>query len=436
MTFSIRHIFRFLALPVLFTAMFSSCCKDESEKDTTVERTVLVYMAADNNLSGYCEPNMTRMRSTMTKQHNRMRLVVFVDKPGQNPLLLRLNERSVDTLRIFPEVNSTDAKVLSYVIKETVRQFPAKHYGLVMWSHGTGWIPAEALHFAASNLGYVPGRDGSHVISETVLEGRRWPYYDTKSFGFESVPITNAYGNSGYVSMDLKDMADAIPNGLFDYILFDACYMGNVEIAYELRRKAKQIVSSCYEIVADGFPYHQMTPDLLSGDMTSAADKFYRYYRDLDVSDSQRWQRMAGVSVVETDALDSLARCFKKIVSGKYEEIMTLPVKEIQHFDRFSRTVFYDLEDMVEHLCKDQALLNEFKAQLKRSISFSKSTDYIFLGDEYREIEVKKYCGLSVYIPRYEYDSNQIFTPDTRTNLNSEYLKTAWSYATGYGTED
>lgn len=428
-----RRKLQLLVLPLLMTALLSSCCKDKSEKDE-IERTVLVYMAADNNLSGYCEPNMTRMRSTLPQKDDNNRLVVFVDRPGQNPLLLRLRNRGIDTIRVYPQLYSTDPKVFSYVIKETISRFPAKHYGLVMWSHGTGWIPSEALHFTAPNLGYVPSRDGVSPNTDDYQEGRRLPFYETRSFGYESVPVTNVYGGKGYTSMDIQDMAEAIPNGQFDYILFDACYMANIEIAFALRRKAKQIVSSCYEIVADGFPYHLMTGDMMSGDMNKAAECFYQYYRNLDVSSSQMWQRMGGISVVETAGLDSLARCFKKIVKDRYDDIVNLPVNKIQCFDRFSRNVFYDLDDMVGNLCTDPELLTEFRNQMKKCISYSKSTPYMFPGDA-KEVEIKTYCGVSVYIPRLEYGSNQIILTDTRTNLNAEYQKTAWSTVTGYGVK-
>lgn len=423
----------YMTIALLLASLLSSCRKDEKEEGPA-DYTVLVYMAADNNLSSYCEPNMTRMRSAMTSQNDNDRLVVFLDRPGLNPLLLRLKNKGVDTLRVYPEVRSTDSKVLSYVIKETAELFPAKHYGLVMWSHGTGWIPSEALHYAASNLNYAPRRDGADTGAAAAAEsdGRR-VIPQTRSFGYESVPVTNVYGGKGYTSMDIGDMAAAIPDKMFDYILFDACYMANVEIAYALRRKTERVVSSCYEIVADGFPYHLMTQDLLSGNMVSAAEKFYEYYRDLNVSESQRWQRMGGVSVVETAGLDSLARCFRKIAEGRTAYVMNMPVSGIQHFDRFSRTVFYDLEDVAENICTEAGVMNEFRAQLDRCISYSMSTPYMFQGDPYNEIRIDRYSGLSIYIPRTDYESNQIYTSSSRTNLNAEYLKTEWSRATGYG---
>lgn len=52
-----------------------------------------------------------------------------------------------------------------------------------------------------------------------------------KSFGSQSVADSLAY------EMNINDMAEAIPMKL-DYILFDACFMGGIEVAYEFRKSA------------------------------------------------------------------------------------------------------------------------------------------------------------------------------------------------------
>ena len=52
----------------------------------------------------------------------------------------------------------------------------------------------------------------------------------------------------------------------FDYILFDACLMSQVEVAYELRDTADYLILSPAEVMSAGFPYFKITKYLLSAD--------------------------------------------------------------------------------------------------------------------------------------------------------------------------
>mgnify|MGYP003507875966 CR=1 FL=1 len=56
-----------------------------------IKHTIIVYMAADNNLSGYVEDNVGKMRlamnSELSKNNN---LIVYVDKYKVKPYILRL----------------------------------------------------------------------------------------------------------------------------------------------------------------------------------------------------------------------------------------------------------------------------------------------------------------------------------------------------------
>ena len=55
--------------------------------------------------------------------------------------------------------------------------------------------------------------------------------------------------------MELADFASALPlpnHRKWDFILFEGCYMGSVEVAYELKDKTEAIIASPTEIVSPG----------------------------------------------------------------------------------------------------------------------------------------------------------------------------------------
>ena len=378
------------ALVASAVIMLNSCIF-KSEVDHHINRTVLVYIGADNNLTNTANSNIYSMNSNISNGMENYNLLVFVDRKDVAPALLHLHNFRIDTIAKYPERDSTDPMVLREVIDYMTQNYKADHYGLVLWSHGTGWLPTNKLHYVAPNMKYMPSR-------AFAWEDRRGqsPAYDC---------------------MELDGLVEGIPDGVFDFILFDACYMGNVEVAFALRNKAHQIVSSCYEIVSYGFPYHIVTRDLLNGSLLKSCNEFYEYYNSMN-----GWMQMAGVSMVETDELDSLARCFRKIIAEYGDTVPKMDVDNIQCFDRFTHHVFFDLEDFVMQLGASKEYINEFQLQLNECVPFKISTPYVFPGDV-EEIKVDNYCGLSIYIPRPEYENS---------GLNEAYRMTEWSDYTDY----
>ena len=367
--------------------IMASCVKNDVVDDS-ITRTVLIYIAADNSLSTNANPNIYSMQAAVSKGMDNVRLLVYVDRMGVKPALLHIHDHRIDTVRAYQESNSASSETLRKVIRDVVDGWQSEQYGLLLWSHGTGWLPQSKLHYVAPDLGYAQSR--------------------TKAFACEDKDTW----------IEIDDLADAIPDGLFDYIAFDACYMANVEVMYALRNKARYIISSTCEIPSSGFPYHNATRDLLNGNLMRVCSQFHSYYNSMS-----GWDKMACISLTKTDGLDSLARCFSKIVRQFKNSIPSMDVEGIQRYDRFNNHVFYDLEDFVEKLNPAKEDLNEFRLQLERCVVYKINTPYLFPGDSKDELKIDTHCGLSVYIPIRKYD---------QPGLNAEYRKTEWSKNTGY----
>lgn len=404
---------------IVSTLMMNASCIEISrgggDDDDFISRTVLVYMAADNNLSVNADANIYSMKSSMKSVDERMNLLALVDKRGSTPSLLHITYSKIDTIKSYKDIDCTDPDVLREIIDYVVQNYKTDSYGLLMWSHGTGWIPTDKLHYVAPNMRYVQARDGYMPTSDAwIMDYQRYPSTGyTKAFAWEDIKGAKR----SYKCMDMNDMVNAIPDGVFDFILFDACYMANVEVIYALRHKARYIISSCYEIVSYGMPYHTATKEFMNSNLMKVCRDFYSYYNG-----QSDWRQMGGISLVNTDGMDSLAACFKKIVDGREDMVSSMNVDDIQCFDRFTNHVFYDLEDVVSKLNPQKDDYIEFKQQLMRCVPYAISTPYIFPGDS-DSIKVDKYCGMSVFIPISKYDAS---------GLNNNYRNLEWSKSTGY----
>ena len=165
----------------------------------------------------------------------------------------KMNDGSIkrDTLIVFPEGSVAATKeMLSEVLNFVKEKFPARHYGMLVSSHATGWTPEMYCYNPPdkSPAGGWKAREKDFVPLDKYLDDRPL----TKSIG------AHFHGSSANMDeIDLTDFAAAIPFHL-DFLVFDCCLMGGVEVAYELREKCDKICFSQTEILAGGMDYTTM----------------------------------------------------------------------------------------------------------------------------------------------------------------------------------
>lgn len=73
--------------------------------------------------------------------------------------------------------------------------------------------------------------------------------------------LTRSFGDTGR-SIDITNFAAAVKaqNYRPDYLLFDACFMANIETLYDLRECTDYVIAAPCEIMAQGFPYERAMP--------------------------------------------------------------------------------------------------------------------------------------------------------------------------------
>ena len=197
-----------------------------------------------------------------------------------------------------------------------------------------------------------------------------------------------------------------------EYVLFDCCLMGNVEVAYELRNCSDYLVFSPTEILSDGFPYESIMRPLFTLRTEDAMRTVCRSYMEQYRAQSGAY-RSATISLVRTADLEALASACRTVFQNHREQILTLNRSGIQPYFRFDKHWFYDLDDFVGTVATDSEY-RSFIAALDQAVIYKDATE-AFLS-----IDIKHYSGLSIYIPRPEY-----------TVLNNYYKTLQWNRATG-----
>ena len=201
------------------------------------------------------------------------------------------------------DVNSASSETLSEFLDYVKHYHPAQSYGIVFWSHASGWQTVNKSLSSAVN----ERNDGN----ATAAPALRF------SFGIDNGRNDNS-NNCDHVmcEMAIPDLAKAVEVfGKVDFIMFDCCFMQTVEVAYQLRNAARYIIASPAEIPSKGAPYDQiislMAPEKI--DYQAIVDTYFNKYCDSTYG--------SVLSLVDTDGLPLLATA-TNTVYAKYRNTL------------------------------------------------------------------------------------------------------------------
>ena len=159
---------------------------------------------------------------------------------------------------------------------------------------------------------------------------------------------------------ELADALAALPYR-FDFLLFDDCFMANIETLYDLRASVDHVIASPCEIMADGFPYDRIIPQMFtdegrSYDLGAVCYEFWNLYQNDYASTIYRMQSGCITLAVmsEIDRLADVMRRINRTPAAEYDP------NTLQTYEGLSPHLFYDMGQYVSVRCSDAALLDEF----------------------------------------------------------------------------
>ena len=133
---------KFKALSVIALCLFCSCHHDDEPSEEDVpERTVLIYIAGENNLDKFTSSDIKEMKEGSRALQDRQKLIVYVDRAESTPpFFARIKDgKFVDSVSVNESITA-DPAVLEHALQYMRTNYPAKSYGLVLWGHASGWI--------------------------------------------------------------------------------------------------------------------------------------------------------------------------------------------------------------------------------------------------------------------------------------------------------
>lgn len=418
---------RMIHILACFTSLLCCLCACDGKwpyKGDDFENVVIYYGCGYNNLSSSITTNVNELSSgAVPDRKSRNALLAFCHttyrdsdyKTPSAPVLIRFYKDKKgtvvrDTLTVYPEsLKSVDESTICTVLSSIGKDFPAKHYGFIFSSHGTGWIPPG---YSGKNerSGYAKRLSAGREVALPPGVYRNIPQDPdappTKSIGAQY------YDSSEYsYQMELAALARAIPIKL-DYLIFDACLMGGIETAYELRGVADKIIASPTEILVRGLMYEPMAEHLLRypADLEAVCKDYIDYYLNTTGNDS------ATIALYDCTKAGSVAAEMGKILDAHGDGISRIDRSEVLRYFYTNygspKHWFYDILDIAAHLDVSSAELAPLKSAIESMVIYKGTTGHFFDA----KIPEEKYSGLSMYLPVQSWDE-----------LNAYYRTLDWN---------
>lgn len=386
---------------LLFLIFMISCSKEKPVEPNipedpvvtpgplTESHTLIVFMQGDNGLEEFMDVNLQRIVTAYYDVPQDLgKVVVFYDRGNYTRLTELYLSDGMTKQRVIKEYSNTVSTVDPDFVKgvfDLIRQeVPSESYGLILSSHGGGWVPAD--------------------IFDLYL------YLDTANE--QPLAERSFYGQDGYDCMELPQLAQALEGWDFRYVIFDACYMASVEGLYDVRGLSDYIIASSAEIMGTGFPYEDIIPILFSREdhsLVEACEAYMDMYRESSGT----------ISLIDCTKLENLAQVMLQINQAEGEKLVD--VSNIQPYEAFSTHLYFDFEQYVEALTSNEELLSMFDEVLSDVVLFTDHTSQFFsaVGDE-AYIDLPCSCGLTCYV----------YQPGCE-NTHAAYLQTSWAKAVG-----
>ena len=384
------------SLLILLATLFIVGCQEDVPAPYPVpknlpNKTIFVYMpwsAARNNETGSLYNNFLQNIEDIEaaieaeKGLGRNKLRVFIATSANNAALIEVkyaaNGRCQrDTLQHFDKHNMpayTTANGLASLLSKVKVEAPAKQYALIVGCHGTGWLFSEGKSRAR-----------------------------TRYFG----------GSDHYFQTNIPTLAAAIEQAKMrmQFVMFDDCYMSNVEVAYEMRHATDYLIGCCSEIMAYGMPYKNIWKHLTQPkpNYKEVVNEFHNFYSNY------KWPH-GNIGVTDCSKVEEVAARMKTINAATANNAKLIDWKDIQRLDGYEKTIFFDMGDYVNKLCntpETQSMAREMQAALAQLVPYKSTTKYIYTALEQlntQTIFVNAYSGITISDPTQSDFENALTT--------------------------
>ena len=353
-----------LMISVSAASFAAAPAKKPAKKAAMKEWTFAVFLNCDNNLDRFGVEDQEEMARVGSNEN--LNVVTLIDRERGPAQINYIEKGNIKKIKDMGELDMGDYKELVKFTKFIKENYPAKHYMIGIWNHGSGWKAKE---------------------NQEVVRGVS---YDDSS---------NNHITNDQLAIVTKEMAQVLGQKI-DIINMDCCLMGMAEVAYAIKDNCEYFVGSEETEAGKGTPYDDVLKGWKPG-MTSKqlachwVDAYAQSYNGGSQGRDDSTQSAYDLS--KTDALlDAMDGFAKAIMAGKYsEKVMTAAGKTVKFAYPQNIDLLHFLKNLRPEVQGDTALntaMDKVEKAAKAMIINNKTT-----GRYYNKYENAE--GIAVYLP-------------------------------------
>lgn len=386
--------------------------------------TVMVYIAGDNDLESAGSVDLAEMKQVGST--DRLNIVAQFDRAGSRAqtrryFLRKGTQLGRDIVGSLGETNMGDPKVLSDFISWGAGNYPAEHYLVVIWNHGSGWddtnIYASTRGMLRRNVDYKgeavgrPVRGGGPAVPMANIRAmskrrfRRALFATTIQRGVQTRAIAFDDQAEDFLdNIELKLILNGARKALgkkIDVLGMDACLMSMAEVAYQLRDAADFMVGSQETEPTKGWPYNTILreiarrPDISPAELAKViVDKYLASYRP-NAGVTQAALRLAGAKSLGM-AINGLGKALERGVATP--EIRRAIVEVRSDVQSYDTADYVDLVDLCK-LLRERLDVADIRAACDGVLA---AVPAAVLASGYKGGTMENSNGLSIYFPTKE----------------------------------
>ena len=355
---------QFMIFLAIFSLLFGGVTIKPAEAQEGTTWTYMVYMSGDSSLASNIPDDIQEMEKVGSG--NGLEILVLSDAAGEDDsALARILQGNLEELSLSDidpswggELMMGEPDTLSKFVIWAAENYPADHYVLDLWGHGKGWT------------GVCPDK-GNYLECHEIREA-------------------------------MEDISGA---GIhLDMVSMDACQMGMVEVAYELRGAADYALLSEKDIPLDGWPYDRILEPLKSNPNMTAERlgmKMIDEYFDWGIVSSHYSLTLGLIDLGEMENLTSAIDDYS-LEAAKMMGYFNPEFKEARELtEEYDGLHQYDLGHLLANINAQtkclglRALANEIGESLENAVAYEQH--WTNVGDE----PADHASGLSIWFPSY-----------------------------------
>ena len=379
---------RLVALWSILSLFFVGGTYAQDDLEDLANWTFLVFINADNNLDSAGVDDLDEME--VAGSTSKVNIVVQMDRWHGPAKRYYVRKGKSDIVEDLGEVDMGDWQQLVKFAKWGIENYPARHYAVVVWNHGSGWNKHKSDLFGRG-ISY-DDTDGGHITTAELEQA--------------SAAINQAIGQK------------------MDILGFDACLMNMFEVAYQVRNEAAYIVGSEETEPGDGWPYDRICKALIKKPNMNAKDVSKMIVKEYKKSYGLRGTTQSAIAGAAMDELRKRTDAFVDACSAASKADVDAAIgAALEDVQRFYYSSYIDFFHFLE-LFADNVSDSACKAAAKNVMKYEKVSVAAngVSGIPFMKMKAK---GISIYFPsKYGYYSSYdklTFCKDSKWN---EFVRT------------